>query len=56
MALLAFNTSMVKSGAYPVSPNTVVFIYFAEPAKSMNVIIFDEFSQISSAERQFPKF
>jgi len=29
---------------------------FALPARSMKVMIFEEFSQISSGERQFPKF
>lgn len=37
---------MPKSGAWPVMPNTVVFRYLSCPARSMNVITFDDFSQI----------
>lgn len=37
---------MPKSGACPVMPNTVVLRYRSWPARSMNVITLEDFSQI----------
>lgn len=43
--------SIPKSGACPVMPNTVVLRYRSWPARSMNVITFEDFSQILTQSR-----
>lgn len=46
--------SMQKSGRCPVIPNTVVLRYFSWPARSMNVMTLEDFSQILVQSRLPP--
>ena len=46
MPALEPTINIQKSGTWPVIPKTVVFKYFSWPAKSMNVITFEDSLQI----------